>query len=206
MPSETIEDTRLWLLLEYKVKLELCYKETPDRHRKAMICRGFSDSVVVLIRDRPRRDLIRRRSLRPEEQPLPQPSWQRRRPLSLSLLDGLILFLLLSRWPWGGWRRGADLGAELAAHALVIVDDSHAVDHMDGVLLALLLAQAAADAGVAADAHSSLTLIQVGAGHVDLLAHGHGGDQAAGAGLHAGAAVGALLQGPQRRCRWGRWT
>ena len=38
----------------------------------------FPDSVVVLIRDRPRRDLIRRRSLRPEEQPLPQPSWQRR--------------------------------------------------------------------------------------------------------------------------------
>lgn len=29
MPSETIKDTRLWLLLEYKVKLEPCYKETP---------------------------------------------------------------------------------------------------------------------------------------------------------------------------------
>lgn len=29
MPSEIIEDTRLWLLLEYKVKLELCYKEPP---------------------------------------------------------------------------------------------------------------------------------------------------------------------------------
>ena len=29
MPSEIIEDTRLWLLLKYKVKLEPCYKETP---------------------------------------------------------------------------------------------------------------------------------------------------------------------------------
>ena len=29
MPSETIKDTWLWLLLEYKVKLEPCYKETP---------------------------------------------------------------------------------------------------------------------------------------------------------------------------------
>lgn len=29
MPSETIEDTRLWSLLKYKVKLEPCYKETP---------------------------------------------------------------------------------------------------------------------------------------------------------------------------------
>ena len=64
---------------------------------------------------------------------------------------------------------------------------------MDGVLLALLLAQAAADARVGADAHGGLALVLVGAGHMDLLGDGDGGDQVAGAGGHAGTAVGALL-------------
>ena len=68
--------------------------------------------------------------------------------LSLSLLDGLVLLLLLCGSHRGDGITGANLGAELAANALVIVDDGHAVHHMDGVLLALLLAQAAADAGV----------------------------------------------------------
>ena len=65
---------------------------------------------------------------------------------------------------------------------------------MNGVLLALLLAQAAADAGVGADAHGSLALVLVGAGHVDLLGHRDLRDQMAGAGLGAGHAVGALVR------------
>ena len=65
---------------------------------------------------------------------------------------------------------------------------------MNGVLLALLLAQAAADAGVGADAHGSLALVLIGAGHVDLLGHRDLRDQMAGAGLGAGHAVGALVR------------
>ena len=68
--------------------------------------------------------------------------------LRLGLLDGLVLLLLLRGGDGKDGVPRADLGAELAAHALVVVDDGHAVDHVDGVLLALLLAQAAADAGV----------------------------------------------------------
>ena len=114
--------------------------------------------------------------------------------LGLSLLDGLVLFLLLGGSDGDDGIAGADLGAELAADALVIVHNSNTVDDMDSVLLALLLAQTAADTRDRADVHGSLALLQVGAGHVDLLGvGGNGNDQFAGASLHAGAAVGALL-------------
>ena len=65
---------------------------------------------------------------------------------------------------------------------------------MDGVLFALLLAQAAADAGGGADAHGGLALVLVGAAHVDLLGDGDGGDQVAGARAGAGHAGGTLVR------------
>ena len=58
---------------------------------------------------------------------------------SLSLLDGLVLFLLLGGRRGKDGVTGTDLGAELAAYALFIVDNRHAVYYMDGVLFALLL-------------------------------------------------------------------
>ena len=74
-----------------------------------------------------------------------------------------------------------------------IVDDGNAIDQMDGILLALLGAQAAADAGVGADGHGSLTLVQVGAGHADLLADGDRGNQVTGAGSGTCHAVGTFV-------------
>ena len=88
---------------------------------------------------------------------------------------------------------GAGLGAHGAALALGIVDDGHVVDHVDGVELTGALAQAAADAGVGADLGDGGALVLVGAVDEHLLGIGDLHDQLPGAGLAAGAAVGALF-------------
>ena len=113
--------------------------------------------------------------------------------LSGSLLCSLELFLLLSGRNRLNSVTGACLGAHGAALALVIVDDSHIVDNMDGVELAGTLAHTAANAGSRADLGHSRALVLVGAVDEHLLGVGNLHDQLAGASLTAGAAVGALI-------------
>ena len=87
---------------------------------------------------------------------------------------------------------GAHGRARAAAGALGGVDAGIAVFHGDGVVLALLLAAAAADAGVHAHAAGHAGHVAVAAAHHDVLAGGHEADDVAGAGVDAGAAGGAL--------------